>query len=679
MLRLSLIVGTVVGLLLLGEILNAQSIHTSVYPSAVDTSTNATPFAVFVVISDWEELASEWANLRITRVGSGSHFRIWNDSLWMSASLYSNCPLVPLDSTGRWAGWMYLKAEGVSSTDFKAYARKADTTSPQIEEEESHSITLLDESTSGGWLEGHIYVDSLFTTGLEGIAVLALDSEQRLAGVYLTESNSVDEGYSDEPGYFRISSPTGVVESLEFRNLENDPVQGYTISTPPWVITGGSTRSIDDSSACALVSIRDTFGMVTDTLSIPIDIDTTTGLEICAVEISLSFNGEVIGFIGPDTSNTLVGDAGWLIEYNLVDDTLHLALAGSSNLSGSGQLINLIFSIDEEAAIGSSTSIHFENLLFNESGIGPDGYGQDGSLTVVSRWGDVSGDGEVHAYDAALLLKWIVDPAGAPLLPHQLIVADADLDGEITAYDGSLILQYVVGSIDELPYPGLKLTSATLRIENFQGYPGETTSVPIYLERPHNLFSVEAAICYDPKVLKLLNVTGTLSGQLFSHKQEEGKVKFVFAGSESATEDSRLALLTFLVLPNAKEGCTLSLQEVRMNNLPIQSETGKVKFSLLTSRESPEKIYLNQNCPNPFTNETIISFGIKKRCQVALKVYNISGELVKVLQNASYDPGYYSCSWDGKDEVGRQLGNGIYFCRMETEKYSLTRKMGLIR
>lgn len=675
MLRL-LTLGMVVPLLLLGEALHSQSIQTSLYPVAVDTSTNATPFAVFVVISDWEELAFQSANIRVTRPASGSHFRIWKDSVWMSASKYGNCPSVTLDSTGGWAGWIFLKAEGVSSPEFKAYARKADTTAPQIEEDESHQVTLIDGVTTSGWLEGHVYVDSLFTTGLEQVAVLAMDSEERLIGVYLTEDNSIDDGYPAETGYFRMSSPVGIVESVEFRNLQNEPIEAYTISTPPWVITGGSTRSID--SVCVLLSIPDTFAMATDTLLIPIEIDTTSGLGICAVELSLSFNGEIIEFIGLDTSNTLIGDVSWLIEQNLVGDTLHLAMAGASDLSGNGKLINLIFSVQEEAEIGNSTLIHFEDLLFNEVGVGPDGYGKDGSLIVVSRWGDVSGDGDVHAYDAALVLKWVVDPDGNPLLSHQLIVADVDLDGEITAYDGSLILQWVVGSVDSLPHPGLKFTSAWLRLEDFEGCPGDTVFLPIYLEESEGLFSIEATLCYDPMVLNFLNITPTLSGQIFSHGLEDDKVRFVFAGSREVTRDT-LVLFTFLVLPDAKDECPISLEGVRMNNLSIQSEAGVAKFKVVAPAQTSGEFYLNQNYPNPFVHETTISFEIRHSCWISLRIYNISGELVRVLFNGPYEPGYYRYSWDGEDSFGRRLGSGVYFCRLETEKYSLTRKMSLIR
>jgi len=665
-------------LLLFAEALHAGSIQTVLYPTAIDTSAHATPFAVYVEILDWEDVASQPVNVRVTRIGSGSHFRVWRDSAWVSTSQYASCPSVTLDSTGRWVGWLYLQSEGVSSAEFKAYARKADTTAPLIEEAESHPVMLVDGSYESGWLEGHIYADSLFESGLERVAVLAIDPYQRTVGTYCTEVNGIDDAYPDEPGYFRMSVAKGVIASLEFRSQENEPVEGHTISHAPWVVRGGVTSSIDDSLFCVLVCAGDTFAMASDTVKVPLVIDTTTGLEICAVELSLCFDGTILQFVGPETSNTLAGDASWMVEHNVEADTLYLAMAGSSDLSGSGELIGLTFCVREEAEIGSLSPLHFETLLLNEEEVGPETYGQDGSLRVVSRWGDVSGDGEVHAFDAALILRWVVDSVENVLLPHQLIVADVDLDGQLTAYDGSLILQWIVGHIDELPYPGSKVTAANLWLPDFEGHPGETISVPICLRESKDLFSVEATFSYDSSVLKFMEMSGSLYEQIFFHEHEGGRVRFACMSSEPATGET-LAMIHFVVSPDAEEGSTLSLGEVRMNNLPVQSATHQGTFRLVSSDNAPGMLYMNQNHPNPFGYETAISFGTTVGCRVGVKVYNVTGELVRILVDDFCTPGYHQCSWDGKDRNGRMLGSGIYFCTLESGMQKIVRKMALIR
>ncbi|MDP8220644.1 MAG: CARDB domain-containing protein, partial [Candidatus Stygibacter frigidus] len=65
-------------------------------------------------------------------------------------------------------------------------------------------------------------------------------------------------------------------------------------------------------------------------------------------------------------------------------------------------------------------------------------------------YGDVDGTGMVDAYDASLVLQYVVGiPTGID--PFPIIVANVDGDTDITSYDAALILQYVVGIIDIFP------------------------------------------------------------------------------------------------------------------------------------------------------------------------------------------------------------------------------------
>ena len=71
---------------------------------------------------------------------------------------------------------------------------------------------------------------------------------------------------------------------------------------------------------------------------------------------------------------------------------------------------------------------------------------------TIIEYGDVDGNGEVQAYDAALTLQY-----SAELIEFedwQLIAADVDGNGEVQAYDAALILQYSAGLIDEFPVEG---------------------------------------------------------------------------------------------------------------------------------------------------------------------------------------------------------------------------------
>lgn len=63
--------------------------------------------------------------------------------------------------------------------------------------------------------------------------------------------------------------------------------------------------------------------------------------------------------------------------------------------------------------------------------------------------GDVSGNGTVSAYDAAMVLKYVVGLI--TLTDTQKEAADVSKNGTVSAYDAALILQYVLGLIMSFP------------------------------------------------------------------------------------------------------------------------------------------------------------------------------------------------------------------------------------
>ncbi|MHB8158844.1 MAG: T9SS type A sorting domain-containing protein [Desulfocucumaceae bacterium] len=76
---------------------------------------------------------------------------------------------------------------------------------------------------------------------------------------------------------------------------------------------------------------------------------------------------------------------------------------------------------------------------------------------------------------------------------------------------------------------------------------------------------------------------------------------------------------------------------------------------------------LNQNYPNPFKQSTMINYQLPKTGMVSLKVYNITGQLVRTLVNTRMTAGSYSYNWDGKDDRKKAIGNGIYFYQLQVD------------
>jgi len=88
---------------------------------------------------------------------------------------------------------------------------------------------------------------------------------------------------------------------------------------------------------------------------------------------------------------------------------------------------------------------------------------------------------------------------------------------------------------------------------------------------------------------------------------------------------------------------------------------------------------LDQNSPNPFKLQTVISFHLPMDTRVKLGIYDIRGRSVAVLLDGIRPAGANQIGWDGRNNRGESVSSGVYLYRLESEKHILTRKMMMIK
>lgn len=102
-------------------------------------------------------------------------------------------------------------------------------------------------------------------------------------------------------------------------------------------------------------------------------------------------------------------------------------------------------------------------------------------------------------------------------------------------------------------------------------------------------------------------------------------------------------------------------------------DTNTVSVSQLSSViPSDYKIY--QNYPNPFNPSTKIKFDIPQNAKIKLTVFDISGKETEVLLNDNLSAGSYEFKWDAS-----KYSSGVYFYRLQTEDFTETKRMLLIK
>lgn len=83
--------------------------------------------------------------------------------------------------------------------------------------------------------------------------------------------------------------------------------------------------------------------------------------------------------------------------------------------------------------------------------------------------------------------------------------------------------------------------------------------------------------------------------------------------------------------------------------------------------------------PNPFNPSTTISYDLPAEAQVSIVIYDAIGQEVRQLVDKSHAAGRYSIQWDAKDQIGRNVGSGVYIAKVKAGTFNSTQKMLLLK
>ena len=93
----------------------------------------------------------------------------------------------------------------------------------------------------------------------------------------------------------------------------------------------------------------------------------------------------------------------------------------------------------------------------------------------------------------------------------------------------------------------------------------------------------------------------------------------------------------------------------------------------------PTAYRLYPTSPNPFQSATRVAFDLPAPGRVTLKVFDLSGRIVRVLANGDYPAGNHEVSWNARDTAGELVAGGIYFLHMQSGSFTDTRRLYLQR
>ena len=93
----------------------------------------------------------------------------------------------------------------------------------------------------------------------------------------------------------------------------------------------------------------------------------------------------------------------------------------------------------------------------------------------------------------------------------------------------------------------------------------------------------------------------------------------------------------------------------------------------------PSVFSIQQNYPNPFNPVTTLGYDLPENSLVNITIYDMLGREVKTLINQTQDAGYRSVIWDATNDLGQQVGGGVYLYQLQTKNFVKTRKMVFLK
>ncbi len=299
--------------------------------------------------------------------------------------------------------------------------------------------------------------------------------------------------------------------------------------------------------------------------------------------------------------------------------------------------------------------------------------------------GDVSRNGELSYYDAAMILKHLVGYVNLDDL--QMDLADASYNGEVSALDASVVAQYVAQLSDEIPLTdnsSLLTTSEFGGFDDAEFYPGQTLEVELLINQCTNLLSFELEIEYDGSIMSFEQSVWESPYDDFTIEEnnEDGLLRIAgFSGSGS--ENGSLVKLHFTVAETFDgEEIEVTVSKYRFNeNVEGVNVVGVFTKSAMGIESDliPSQYALYQNHPNPFNPVTTLRYDLPEDALVNITIYDMMGRQVKTLINDQQTAGYRSIQWNATNDAGSPVSAGMYIYTIQAGDFSQTRKMVLLK
>jgi hypothetical protein len=318
-------------------------------------------------------------------------------------------------------------------------------------------------------------------------------------------------------------------------------------------------------------------------------------------------------------------------------------------------------------------------------------------------YGDLNGengDGLRNAHDVLSIMKHVVtpmqkaifnnvDPVFAKYASDVSITTPGADPEEPDSDDVLIIMKEIVGLIDEYPVEGITAAPGLITL-----YPpasgdsvlflkhsrfGNSGTISVILDGTSEILSAEVGLVYDAQALKFNRIleTSNLPNKVIEYNSENsGEIQIALVSVQTLSNEDSILNIQFEMAEGASK---FELDSVKLTKVKLNNGLVKARVEPL-----PQKLALLQNYPNPFNPETWIPYRLNQDSDVAIRIYNINGQLVQTLNIGNQSPGNYitkekAAYWDGRNITGEKVTSGVYFYQLLSGQNSIVRKMVILK
>ena len=158
--------------------------------------------------------------------------------------------------------------------------------------------------------------------------------------------------------------------------------------------------------------------------------------------------------------------------------------------------------------------------------------------------------------------------------------------------------------------------------------------------------------------------------------------------SQNAAAPSQLALIKSIP-SSAKEVIAAQRALTELEAIPNKTPRVQLAIELLrhylsVADRNVQETKLLPNYPNPFNPDTWIPYQLSEGSTVTVKIYDVTGNLVRTIEVGYTPVGYYltrerAVYWDGRNEIGESVSSSVYYYTLNTDIYTQTRRMVIVK